>query len=203
MTVDWDIAERHRHVVGDGPRIEPVEQDALGAEDVRVINEVRAAAGAPPIAIAPEYMRTMIRNPAVFRPHMDLGLALFEGTLPVRERELAILRVGWLCGAPYEWGQHVVMARRAGLTDEEIARVRQGSQAQSWSAFDKVVLTGVEELLADKTLSDETWDALAASWDAAQLIEFPMMVGQYVAVAFVQNSLRVRLEYGNTGLDRE
>lgn len=203
MSADWDIAERQRQVVADGPRIEPVEQAMLSSDDTTLINEVRAAAGAPPIAIAPEYMRTMIRNPGVFRPHMDLGIALFEGAIPVRERELAILRVGWLCGAPYEWGQHVPMAYRAGLTAEEIARVRQGAAAEGWSEFDRAVLTGVEELLADKTLSDATWEVLATHWNEAQLIEFPMMVGQYVAVAFVQNSLRVRLEYGNTGLDRE
>ena len=49
-------------------------------------------------------------------------------------------------------------------------------------------------------LSNETWDTLAQSWDDSQLIEFPMMVGQYVATAFVQNTLRIRLEDGNPGL---
>ena len=44
-------------------------------------------------------------------------------TLVTRERELLILRIGWLCQAEYEWGQHVVFGKGAGLTDEEIARI--------------------------------------------------------------------------------
>jgi len=58
----------------------------------------------------------------------------------------------------------------------------------------------VEELIEDRALSDPTWDTLAARWDEAQLIEFPMMVGQYVATAYVQNSLRIPLEDVNPGL---
>jgi len=58
----------------------------------------------------------------------------------------------------------------------------------------------VEELIADQAMSDDTWDVLAKSWDEAQLIEYPMMVGQYVATAFLQNSLRIRLAPDNPGL---
>ena len=36
--------------------------------------------------------------------------------------------------------------------------------------------------------------------DEQQLIEFPMMVGQYVATAFVQHTLRIRLAKDNPGL---
>ena len=74
------------------------------------------------------------------------------------------------------------------------------SLAAGWSVHDAAILRGVEELIANKALSDETWNTLAQSWDEAQLFEFPMMVGQYVAIAFVQNSLRIRLAEDNPGL---
>jgi len=200
MPVEWDIVERERHVIGDAPRIEPVAQEELGPADIEVIDEIRAAAGAVAAENVPEYMRTMVRHPRVFRCQMELGTVLFQGAIPPRERELAILRVGWLCGAPYEWAQHVGIAKRVGVSDEEIERVRQGSRAPGWTAHERAVIAGVEELLEDKVLSDETWNTLAGSWDEQQLIEFPMMVGQYVATAFVQNSLRVRMEGGIRGL---
>jgi hypothetical protein len=78
--------------------------------------------------------------------------------------------------------------------------VTQGSAAAGWSDHDAAILRGVEELLADQSISDATWAALAARWDEPQLIEFPMMVGQYVATALVQNALRVRLTKDNPGL---
>jgi 4-carboxymuconolactone decarboxylase len=58
----------------------------------------------------------------------------------------------------------------------------------------------VEELLGNQMISDATWEALAQSWTERQLIEFPMMVGQYFATALQQNSLRVRLADENLGL---
>lgn len=198
--IGFDIAAREAHVVGGGPRIAPLAQEDIDAPSRELIREIRASAGAPPMDEVPEYMRTVIRHPRIFKCQMELGNVLFQGCIPAPERELAVLRVGWLCRAPYEWGQHVNIAYRVGLTPQQVARTRIGSQASGWSAHEAAILRGVEELLEDKALSDETWDVLAQSWDEAQLIEFPMMVGQYIATALVQNSLRIRLEGGNPGL---
>lgn len=196
----FDIAARERHVVGQGPRIAAVPNEEVDEASLALINEVRAGAGAPPVTHVPEYMRTVIKHPEIFRCQMEMGTVLFNGRIPVRERELAVLRVGWLCRAPYEWGQHVEIARRVGITAEEIARVREGSGAPGWSPHEAAIVRGVEELIEDRTLSDATWDTLAATWDEEQMIEFPMMVGQYVATAYVQNSLRIPLEDVNPGL---
>ena len=197
---EFDIAAREAHVIGEGPRIGPLPEETLDEEAVELVRAIRAGAGASETRKIPEYMRTVIRHPEIFRCQMEMGTALFNGRIPPCEREIAILRVGWLCRAPYEWGQHVNIARRVGLTSEHIERARIGSRAPGWSEHEAAILRGVEELIEDKALSDATWGTLARSWDEAQLIEFPMMVGQYVATAFVQNTLRVRLEPGNPGL---
>ncbi|WP_159977867.1 MULTISPECIES: carboxymuconolactone decarboxylase family protein [unclassified Novosphingobium] len=196
----FDIVQREAHVVGMAPRIAPVADDAIDEDSRGLITAVRTGAGAPPMGEVPEYMRTMVKHPEIFRCQMEMGAVLFRGRIPARERELAVLRVGWLCRAPYEWGQHVFIAYRVGLTAPEISRVRIGSAAPGWSGHEAAILRGVEELIADKALSNQTWDTLALSWDEAQMIEFPTMVGQYVATAFVQNSLRIPLEGGNPGL---
>ncbi|EJL21951.1 carboxymuconolactone decarboxylase family protein [Novosphingobium sp. AP12] len=197
---EFDIAEREAHVVGSGPRIAAVPGEEIDEASRALIVAVRAGAGAPPMVEVPEYMRTVVKHPDIFRCQMEMGAALFRGRIAPRERELAVLRVGWLCRAPYEWGQHVAIGYRVGLGPEEIARVRTGSAAPGWSEHEAAILRGVEELIDDKALSDATWDILARTWDEAQLIEFPMMVGQYVATAYVQNSLRIPLEDGNPGL---
>ena len=71
----------------------------------------------------------------------------------------------------------------------------------AWNAHDAAILRAVEELLADFAISDATWATLAASWDEQQMIELPMMVGQYLTTAFILNSLHVQLGAGNKGLD--
>jgi 4-carboxymuconolactone decarboxylase len=200
--ISFDVAERQSQVVGDGPRITALTGDAVDREALGLVNAVRAGAGAQPVTPdkIPDYMRTMMKHPEVFARQMEMGTTIFTGRIPPRERELAILRIGWLCRAPYEWGQHVDIAQRMGVTSEEVERVTRGSADADWSAHDRVILRGVEELIGDHAIADDTWEALARTWDEAQLIEFPMMVGQYVATAYVQNSLRIMLAEENPGL---
>jgi 4-carboxymuconolactone decarboxylase len=199
-SIEPDIAARQAHVVGAEPRIAPIPNDEVDPESRAIVNAIRASAGAGPAEIIPEYMRVVMKHDAIFRCQMDMGTAIFKGRIPPRERELAVLRIGWLTQSPYEWGEHVDIGQRYGLTRDEVARVIEGSSAPGWSEHDAAILRGAEELLADFALSDATWATLAKSWDEAQLIEFPMMAGQYVATAFVQNSLRIALAGDNPGL---
>jgi alkylhydroperoxidase family enzyme len=194
------IAAREADINGKPQRIEPLGDEELSGEAKDLVAAIRASAGAGPAAVVPEYFRTMVKHPEIFRCQVEMGAAIFKGRLSPRERELAVLRVGWLMRAPYEWGQHVVIGKRYGVTPEEIERVLQGSAAPGWSEHEAAILRGVEELLSEQAICDETWAILAKSWDEQQLIEFPMMVGQYVATAYVQNALRIRLEPENPGL---
>jgi 4-carboxymuconolactone decarboxylase len=138
---------------------------------------------------------TLARHPKLLKRWSAFGgVLLYGGTLPPRERELLILRAGYLCRADYEWGQHVEIGRDAGLTDDEIARVADGPAADGWSAEDAALLRAVDELHADSRIGDATWAELAARWDEQQLIELCMVVGQYHLVAFTLNSLGVEPE---------
>jgi hypothetical protein len=67
-----------------------------------------------------------------------------------RDRELAVLRIGWLCRAPYDWGEHVDIGWRCGVTRAEIPQIIAGSAATGWSLHDRAILRGVEELLSNQ-----------------------------------------------------
>lgn len=196
-----DIDKRMTQIVGQPPRIAPLPADDLPPEAEAAAVEMRAAFGIPENGFTPESLRMMLVHPELFRGQMALGMALAAGAIPPRERELAVLRNAWLCGAPYEWGEHVEIGRkRCGLTAEEVERCTQGSLAQGWSEHDRAIVKGVEELHADHMISDETWATLAKSWSDKQLMEFPVLVGAYATTAMQQNSLRFRLNGGNSGL---
>ena len=192
---------RQQEITGKPPRIAPLHPSEIGEEAQAITKRIRAAAGALASDDIPEYVATMLRHPALYAKHVALGTELLgNGTLTVRQRELAVLRTGWLCGAPYEWGEHVGIAKRAGLTSAEIERVTQGSGAPGWSIEDRAVLRAAEELHADAMISDRTWGELERFLDDRQLIELPYVIGTYTKVAFLQNALRLRLSRGNPGL---
>jgi 4-carboxymuconolactone decarboxylase len=121
---------------------------------------------------------------------------LGKSTLPERERELLILRIGWLCQAGYEWGQHVLIGRDSGLTDPEIQRIKVGPDDEAWSDADRDLLQAVDELHADAHISDATWQKLSARWSTQQLMDIVFTVGQYNLVSMALNSFGVQPDPG-------
>ena len=147
---------------------------------------------------------TLARHPALLRRWMVFGNhVLVKSTLPPRERELAILRMGWLCRAEYEWGHHVVMGKTAGVTADEIRRVAKGPEAPGWSSFEAALLKAVDELHADSFIGDSTWQALAQRYNEQQLLDLVFTAGQYKLVCMALNSVGVQLEEGYEKLPAE
>lgn len=201
MTDRQEIAAREAEILGQPPRVPPLPREEIDPAARAALAEVLRAIGRDPPEHPSDHVAIMLRNPAIYRAHSALGLALYTGALPVRWRELAVLRVAWHCRAPYEWGEHVDLAKRlGGLTGEEVERVTQGASAPGWSAGDRAILRAVEELLEGAMICDATWGELAGFLDQRQLIELPVLVGQYQGVAYLQNALRCPLLPGNPGL---
>jgi 4-carboxymuconolactone decarboxylase len=195
----FDVDARQADIIGKPQRIRSLAPDEFSEEAIIMVTNLRASLGLSTEQM-PAVFGLMLRHPGLFKMQMEMGLQLFKGEINPRERELAVLRVGWLCRAPFEWGEHVDIAKRYGITSEEIERVTEGSSAAQWNEHERAILKGVEELHSNQMLSDETWAVLAKSWNEQQLLEFPMLVGQYYATALQQNALRVKLADVNPGL---
>jgi 4-carboxymuconolactone decarboxylase len=145
---------------------------------------------------------TLARHPSLLRTWMPFTVALaVTGALPPRLRELTILRTGWNCRCEYEFGQHAALARKVGVSDEDIARVKAGPQAQGWTELEAAMIRAADELHADACISDDTWALLATHLDERQLIEVPFLVGQFHLVAYMLNSLGIEREPGLGGFD--
>ncbi|HEY2428227.1 MAG TPA: carboxymuconolactone decarboxylase family protein [Acidimicrobiales bacterium] len=178
------------------PRIAPLAPAELD-EEARQLLATTSVPGAP----AANIFATLVRHPGLFRKWLPFGGKLLAGKLSPRDRELLILRTGWHLQCPYEWGHHVLIARAAGISDEEIERVKLGPDAEGWDESDALLLRAADELHDQHVLGDETWAALSARYDQRQLIEVPMVVGHYHLVAFTLNSLGVQPEAGVPALD--
>lgn len=178
------------------PRLGPLPDDRWD-DEVREILD-RSTMGGRVLNI----FRTLARHPKLLKRWMVFANhIMLKSSLGARERELLILRIGWLCRAEYEWGQHVLIGREAGLLDEEIERIKSGPMAEGWSEADALLLRAVDELHADAFISDDTWRGLAASYSEQQLIDLVFTVGQYNLVSMALNTLGVQLDEGVPGFD--
>ncbi len=176
------------------PRIAPLPAAEQDEQQRELLAGVKVA-DAP----ASNIFATLVRNPGLFRRWLPFGGKLLAGKLPARDRELLILRTAVLCRAEYEWGQHRLIGRKAGIEEVEIERVRLGPDAEGWDPFDAVLVRAVDELHESSCITDATWETLAARYNEVQLIEVPMVIGHYHLVAFTLNSLGVELEPGVAG----
>jgi alkylhydroperoxidase family enzyme len=148
--------------------------------------------------------RTLARHPQLLKKWLVFAnYILSQSTLPAREREIVILRVGWLCRAEYEWGHHVAIGKRKGLSDVEIARIAEGADARGWNDLEAALIRAVDELHTNSVVSDATWACLAARYSTEQLLDVLFTAGQYRLVSMVLNSTGVQLEEGFEGLPDE
>ena len=176
------------------PRIPPVEvPSTLDDESQTLLAQTSLGA-------AVNIFRTLVHHPKLMKRWLVFGNhILFKSTLPARDRELVILRIGWLCRAEYEWGQHVIIGRAVGLTDEEIERITRGPEAPGWDPFEATLLRATDELHEDSFVGEKTWKSLAERYSTQQLMDLVFTVGQYALVSMALNSFGVQLDPGVEG----
>jgi len=137
----------------------------------------------------------LMHNTSLFWAWLGFAKRLMPyGKLDRRDTELAILRVGWNCRSRYEWGQHVDIGLRAGVSPEDIARIAEGPEAEGWDDKIKAVLMACDEIHRDKMIAEPTWMALSAHYDTKLLLEMVLLINHYEMLAGVLNSTGLVLD---------
>ncbi|MGD0191582.1 MAG: carboxymuconolactone decarboxylase family protein [Rhizomicrobium sp.] len=178
----------------DKPRIAPLHDNQLDAAQKELVAPMAARGRVLNI------FRTLVRDPDATKAFLAWGnyiLSRRNGLAP-REREIVILRIGYLCRAGYEWTQHVPIGRHAGLTDDEVARIKTGADAPGWSDADAALIRASDELHAGQFIGDATWTALGRHFSDKQRMDVVYTAGQYTQVSMMLNTFGVQLDEGQT-----
>ena len=176
------------------PRIPPVAAEKWTEEQREIVAPMQARGRIINI------FRTMIAHPAAARAFLTWGGYILsrKSTLPPREREIVILRTGFLCKSGYEWTQHVPIGQKAGLTDAEIARIKHGADAPGWSVADATLLRAADDLHREQFVTEPVWAELTRHFNEQQRMDVVFAVGQYTQVSMLLNSFGVQLDEGQT-----
>lgn len=170
------------------PRIKPIEKSEIDEEEQKVLGLSKRRSRL-------NVYRTLAQHPKLLqRWFVFARYILEESTLSPRDRELLILRIGWLCKAEYEFSHHTIYAKEAGLTEQEILRITKGPTANGWSTFEVTLLQAVDELYENAFISDTTWEGLTKHYSKQQLMDLVFTVGEYTLVSIALNSFGVQLE---------
>ena len=139
--------------------------------------------------------RVMAHSPAVGLDFLRLGNSiLFKGSVPPRLRELAILRVGNLANASYEWAQHVPIGRRAGLSKAQIDAIPNWHDSDLFDEQEKAVLRYTDEVAETIRATDDTFQKIKNYFTDEQIVELTTTIGFYGMVSRILETLQVELE---------
>jgi alkylhydroperoxidase family enzyme len=173
------------------PRITPVAVADLTPEQRDALGRL---AERPPIL---NIFATLARAPKALAGFLEWGSYILSrrNSLPAREREIVILRTGYLCKSGYEFTQHTRIGLEAGLTAAEIAAIKAGASA-GWSEADAALIGAADELVGDHFIGEATWTRLRAQFDERQCMDVVFTVGQYTQVSMLLNTFGVQLDAG-------
>jgi 4-carboxymuconolactone decarboxylase len=136
--------------------------------------------------------RTLAQYPDLMKRWLPFARhVLSKSSLSPREREILILRIGYLCRAEYEWAQHVRLGKHRGLSDSDIAAIMAG---KGISAKEDLLLHAADDLHEHARIADTTWNALAAHYSREQMIDIIFTVAQYNLVSMFLNSAGVEID---------
>ena len=134
-------------------------------------------------------LRTFAHHPALANAFSPLNIHLLsQNTLPVKQRQIAIMRVAWITGATYMWSSHLQTSISCGLSPEMYGPIQRGADDAYFTPFEATVIRATDDLVNDRKVSDANWHALMAEWDEKQMLDFLFTVGCYVMVAGVMRS---------------
>jgi alkylhydroperoxidase family enzyme len=175
-------------------RIAPLKDQEFTPEQVERLAKSRQKDGS-----ILNIFRTLVRSPDAFRAFSWWGgYVLGRNSLSPRDREIAILRVGWLCKSGYEWTQHHRIALQSGLSEAEIERIKLGAGAEGWAASERTLIAAVDDLNRDHFVSTPSWAELSKHYSERQCMDLVFTVGQYTQVSMILNSFGVQLDEGQT-----
>jgi alkylhydroperoxidase family enzyme len=149
------------------------------------------APDAPPMPVVLELFANHLPLSETFLTFTDM-MAGDQSKLEPRIRELAILRVAWRTRSGYEWSQHRRMGADEGLSEAQLDALPDEPSSAVWSPAERAVLTAADEMIDSFAVSDETWAALTSSFEAASLFELLFVIGGYLCLATVLNSIGLR-----------
>jgi alkylhydroperoxidase family enzyme len=143
----------------------------------------------------PTLYRTLGNAPAMLNAWVGMAWPLRnEATTSRALRELIIMRVAQLTRADYEWVAHHWMALHCGIAPEQLIDLGRWRESDRFTAEEREVLAMTDELTDDIDVSDETWAALAARYQPAELVELVLTAAYYACVSRTLRALRLPVD---------
>jgi 4-carboxymuconolactone decarboxylase len=170
-------------------RLPELRYEEMTAEQQRVHDEIAAG----PRGRVEGPLKVWLHAPGLADHAQKLGAhARYHSSLPPALSELAILVTAQIWRADYEWYAHVGPARAAGLSDQVIEALRQGTAPPLQDAKSKAVYAVSRELHRRRSISDQTYIMAERALGHQALVDLVGILGYYTLISMTLNAFEVR-----------
>lgn len=122
------------------------------------------------------------------------GWIRFKSKLDPRLREMAILRVGVLERADYEFTHHIELGIQFGMSEDDVRDVVAGPDAPGLGEVERLVVRAADEITVEGAMAGDTFAALQEHFDGELLVEFTLAVAYYNAVTRFLKTFEIDVE---------
>lgn len=141
----------------------------------------------------------LLRVPHVGDPAQRLGECLrFDGVLPARQREIAVLCVAAHWRADYEWWAHARIAGECGVEEQVIQAIQRNSSPSFADPAERLVHDFSRAMLEEHGVGDRLYGEILAAIGEEALVELVVLLGYYSLVSMLLVAFRVPLPEGET-----
>ena len=142
----------------------------------------------------PNLYRALGNHPKLVAAWTEFSKTLRHDTRTPRPlRELVILRGAQIMRSEYEWAQHLRMARKTGVTEEQINALSSFRSSSVFSAKEKAALSLAEAVTLGK-VSDEVQAEALKHFDMHDYVELCIVAAFYAMVGRMLDAMGVQLE---------
>jgi alkylhydroperoxidase family enzyme len=174
------------------PRVPYVEKEAASPEVIKLYEGFETQFGVRGI---PNVARALANSPGLATKVFPLAnYFMNQSALDKRVRELAVLMLMKRCECEYGFVRHIDIAKRVGISQEQIDDLGSYRTSQRFSDNDKLILQYAEELTTRARVDDDLFSKVEAIVGKDKIVDLTGAIAFWNMMARNLNALQVGLE---------
>jgi uncharacterized peroxidase-related enzyme len=157
-------------------RISRLDRSQVGPDIAPLYDKIFAQRGN-----VPNMFRVMAHRPEIFATmQAHFSAVLNTGTLPVKLKELIIVRTSQVNATPYCLASHTILAHKLGWTDDQLAHLADWSGRSDFTPAEKAALRLAETVTRDPhALTDQQFTELRNFYSEGEIVELLCAIGLF------------------------
>ena len=141
----------------------------------------------------PNMFRVMAHRPEIYATmQAHFAAVLNSGTVPIKLKELIIVRTSQVNETPYCLASHTILARNLGWTDDQLSHLADWTSRNDFTPAEKAALRLAETVTRNaSSVSDEQFAELRGFYSEGEIVELLCAIGLFNYFNRFNNALKM------------